>query len=140
MRIISARVALVIALALALLTALPALSALADNGDGLESCNSGEICLYRDSGSDRFTRHFWWSATYDSSHQWWDTVDNQYEGQVRDTLSAVRNKDTTCQVRFTNLLGFWPDETWTVDNDSLRHVAPSYINNESDKHQRVNCS
>ncbi len=128
--------AFVAALALLMVAGIPAL-ANHDNGDGYESCNRGEICLYDLASSSRYTNHFYWSAVYGTHYTWYDTVHNHYESwPVDDDMSAVVNKDTTCDVRFQD---WGTGNTWTVANDYYWHEAPSSINQRADLHTRVNC-
>lgn len=122
--------------ALLMLGAVPAMGN-HDDGDGLETCNRGEICLYDLASSSRYTNQFYWDAVYGTHYTWYDTVDNHYESWlVDDDMSAVVNKDTTCDVRFKD----WrTGATWTVGNDYYWHDAPTYINQAADLHTRVNC-
>ena len=107
-----------------------------DKGDGQESCNTGEICLYDLKTSTRYTNQFWWDAVYGSHYNWWDTWVNQYVGYVINDMSAAVNRDTKCDVRFAD----WETgATWQIANDFYWHEAPSYINQAADAHTRVDC-
>lgn len=114
----------------------PALVASADNGDGQEACNSGEICLSDLGTNERWRKHFWYNANYDG-YQWWDSTDNHYEGAVRDDTSGVRNRDSVCDVRLTNDRII--DEHYTVANDGQLHSLVGVFDNVADWHTRVNC-
>ncbi len=122
--------------ALLMVVAVPAMGN-HDDGDGYESCNSGEICLYDLASYSRYTNQFYWDAVYGTHYTWYDTVDNHYETWlVRNDMSAAVNKDTRCDVRFQDL---GTGNTWTVANDYYWHQAPSSIDQEADLHTRVNC-
>ena len=106
-----------------------------DVGDGREACNTGEICLYDWPAWSGYTKYFWWSAAYaPNNYQWWDTVDDEHQGEVDDDMSAAVNKDTRCKVRFVD----WATgNAWTIANDNFWHTAPAWINDAPDEHVRV---
>ncbi len=108
-----------------------------DKGDGYESCNAGEVCLYDLPSSSRWTNQFAWGAVYGTDYTWYDTVDNHYESWlVANDMSAVVNKQARCDVQFRD----WSTgNTWTVGNDYFWREAPSYINQKADLHVLVNC-
>lgn len=115
---------------------LPASGAAAiDTGDGSEACNGGEICLWRGDTETRYRRHYWYGATYTTEHQWWDSTDNVYRYQVKDSVTSVTNKDTSCSVKMIDVK-FGTDGYQRVPNDSQRHVLGSELNDRADKHER----
>jgi ABC-type sugar transport system substrate-binding protein len=117
------------------LTVLPGAAASADSGDGQFACNSGEICLYDYTADvNDNTNHFWWNATYSSSDQWFDG--SGYYGAVRDDVSQVRNRDSSCNVKLINVV-FGPDGSWTAPNDGFYRNVSSGMDQKADKHERV---
>lgn len=108
-----------------------------DNGDGKEACNFTEICLFDRTVSERWTNHFWYDASYGTHYNWWDTVDNHYEGFVGNDMSSARNRDSSCDVLF-QAIGV--STNWLVDNDGVKRSAPGYMDQKADLHTRVNCS
>ena len=120
-----------IGLVLSMIAVLGVSSAAADDfGDGNEACNNGEICLadQRKPQWERSVKHFWWSSgVYVKSsdgqpYLWWDVVSNIYLSEhVYDNVSSVRNKDSSCLVRFFTLP--WHNYNGieqTVSNTGLR--------------------
>lgn len=107
------RALIVVTAGLAIALGAPAAPALADQGDGLLSCNTGEICFKRDSGGgNSYLRHFW----YDD--MWWTAGGghgNEYftdqGGVVLDRISSEFNRDTECDVYLEDIDGggHWHD-------------------------------
>jgi transposase len=133
-----ARTALVIcALVAGALVGLAPGAAVADVGDGLLSCNRGEICFNRDVPAGRYQKHFWYNAEH-SSYQFTNVSTGACcQGPLRDNADTVKNRDTTCYVLVVDDRGIFPDDSQRVP---INHTAwfdlASSIDNENDRHVR----
>lgn len=115
----------------------------ADSGDNNIPCNKGEICFSRDYGNYRYQKHFWYAGNH-AGYVWFDTVAKVGTNQpIRNSASAVANRDTSCDVRVVNDRGILPDFTVTIGNlpgsTTWRYVGAT-LNDANDRHERVNCA
>lgn len=126
-------------LATALIAAMMAIASMttvgSDSGDGSEACNFGEICLHDWTWSDRYRKHFWWSAN-NAGYSWWDAVANRYVGQLKNDADTVRNRDSSCSITIFEDEGQWPDLGFTVPNDGLNYRLNAVTFNRNDRHTR----
>lgn len=133
--------AMMIVMAAAVVTTSP--SAVADDGDGLENCNRGEICVHEGQTSERYRKHFWYDAVYYSNIKFFDSVTNQYIGlSVLNNVSSVRNRDTECDVRLIDY-GTDPDTSYVVANrpdNSINQNIAAVFGDRANAHTRVFCS
>src|SRR5690349_14106160 len=96
-----------------------AVMATADSGDGSLACNVGEICFSRDPGNTTYQKHFWYSGNHDGYT--FTNVNNGAGGQgpLRDNARQVRNRDTSCAVKVTNVRTLQPDQNQTIANNGV---------------------
>lgn len=105
-----ALVLVVTAISMLLGGVLLATPAQADIGDKTESCVTGEICLYYDSLSSSYTRHFYWGDMSHYNDYFWDKDNNVRTGvSVEDDVRSVWNRDTACYVKMWDIddYGSW---------------------------------
>lgn len=129
--------AMMIVVAAAVVTTSP--SAVADDGDGLENCNRGEICVHEGQTSEQYRKHFWYDAVYYSSVKFFDSVTNQRTGlQVLNNVSSVRNRDTVCDVTLIDY-GTDPDTYYKIfkrpDNSVNVNIASAF-GDRANAHER----
>ncbi len=127
------------ALVAALAVALPTTADHHDVGNGLEVCSYMEICFHDWTSTDRYRKHFWWSAHHDN-YRWWDATANRRVGWVRNDINTVSNRDSSCAVKVIDDNGQHPGSFYVVPNDGWTYLLPSDVRNRNDRHQRVNCS
>lgn len=106
----------------------------ADRGDGLLSCNSGEICFAEHSGGGGGQRHFWYGS---SSH----ANEGNFSSGTRfyHNASSIKNRDTSSNVCVTES-GDWVNDSWQFPSRSTTWSNfANDLNDENAKHYRGNC-
>lgn len=122
-----------------------------DVGDGSGFCNTYEICLFDWQSSTDRTAQFYWSETRylwgsGSVRTWWHVPTSSYSlKQVYDTVSRVRNRDSSCGVRFYED-SFYNGAAIYIPNNSAYYDVPAWMDidqggaNGISSHLRTNCS
>jgi hypothetical protein len=125
-----------LALAGGLIAGVAATASAADVGDGLLSCNRGEICFARDIPSTTYQKHFWYSADHNGYYFTNVNTGNRDGGPLQDHADQVRNRDTVCAVLVVDNRGIFPDDSYRAPNDGVWKNIPSTVDNENDHHTR----
>lgn len=108
----------------------------ADSGNGQLTCDGGEICLSRDSGSFTWQKHFWWAAEH-GGYYWTNVNDGTGGTTVVNSASAVKNRDTGCTVKVINDRGALPDYVQIfAANSNTWFSLVSGVNDANDRHER----
>jgi hypothetical protein len=141
MRVSFKALALAVASA-ALLPMFNASVAHADNGDGLEACNSAEICFAKDwinPNPGAYQKDFFYSARH-GDYTWYDTAGNVTTSRnLHDDASAEWNRDTSCSVTLKN---FAADGVTIVATFYQAANRPAWVyvgaslNDTNDRHDR----
>lgn len=127
-----------------------------DVGDGYLDCNGGEICLImmdvcntstincsNPKGAVYLTyqKHFWWSQSH-ASYEWTDVyTGDKTSWTVRNSASAIRNRDTQCSVKVIDDRGPIPDDVQYI-LQGLGHSyfdLQSHVDDQNDRHERYSC-
>lgn len=133
------RILVVVAGALAL-PLLPLGAAMADNGDGLEACNTYEICFSRNASNHDYQRHFYNGDTDHDGNHWYNTVTNTYtSSSIKDDINRVRNRDGSKCVKVVDWNGALPSVSHTIVNDSTWRELKDGVRDQNNEHQRVSC-
>jgi hypothetical protein len=115
-------------------------SASADVGDGLLSCNSGEICYSRDPANTTYQKHFWWASDH-AGYQFTNvSTGATNQGALQNGADQIRNRDTSCEVKTVDDRGIFPDDVYNVYHDGTWHDIPGSVDDENDRHERHACS
>ncbi len=113
-----------------------------DIGDRKEGCNRYEICFSEHWKNYRYQKHFHYEGEH-TGYRWYDTKRNRATSRdIRNSASAVANRDGRCDVRVVNDRGILPDTTRTFGNVPNR-VDWRYLdklNDANDRHERINCA
>jgi len=113
----------------------------ADVGDGKLACNRYEICFSKDYPASKYQKHFYYGANHEG-YVWTDTSNGYATNMaVRNSASAVANRDGSCDVKVVNDRGILPDSTITIGNvpDKVSWRYLDSINDANDRHERFNC-
>ncbi len=116
------------------LVAVQATPAVADNGDGLMGCNSGEICFKKnwDGYWNRDIKHFWYGADH-GSYSWCACIGGS-GGNVQYNTSMYWNRDTQCDVYIVDSAG---TTMKMARNGQSNYTWIGYLWNDADfGHQR----
>jgi hypothetical protein len=112
-------------------------TAVADNGDGLEACNSYEICFSRDADNNRYQKHYFGSDGDHSNNYFWDsTLNSQTGSKLEDNAYKLRNRDGSCYVRVTDWNGAFPSVHDDVPNNSTWTTLNNNVRNQNNEHKR----
>lgn len=115
-------------------------AASADTGDGNETCNTYEICFFRNSDNVRYSRDFYYGDSDHSGNSWYDRQTNTWTSiRIEDDANRVKNRDGSCDVKVIDWNGALPSVSDTIPNDGVFHQLNDNVRNQNNEHQRVNC-
>lgn len=118
-------------------------AAAADVGDGQLGCNIYEICFSRDDSNNTYQKHFYNAGSHDNYTFTNVNTGATNQGALKDGADKIANRDGSCDVRVVDDRGLYPDDVQTVPNNSGSVVwvsLDSSVDNENDRHERVNCA
>lgn len=109
--------------------------AAADSGDGRRSCNLGEICFSKDYPASSWQKHFWYAGDH-QGYYWFNVSTGASGTAVRNSASAIKNRDTVCRVKVVNDRNVLPDgvEIYSPNDTTWRYL--SSVNDANDRHER----
>ena len=106
----------------------------ADNGDGLLSCNSGEICFAEHSGGGGGQRHFYYGSGNHANEGNFSSGTPFYHN-----ASSIKNRDTVSAVCVTES-GDWVNDSWQFPARSTTWSDFAYdLNDENASHALRSC-
>jgi len=106
----------------------------ADNGDGLLSCNSGEICFAENQGGGAGQRHFYYGSSNHANEGNFSSGTPFYHN-----ASSIKNRDTVSPVCVTES-GDWVNDSWQFPSRSTTWSNFAYdLDDENAKHTRSSC-
>ncbi|WP_143338103.1 hypothetical protein [Demequina sp. NBRC 110054] len=130
-----ARTAAAAALAIGLTVTGAAVASASDDGDGLEGCNSGELCLST-ANNGRYQKHFY-DAGWETNYYYWDKTNNVRTSKaVSNNADWVRNR-TGEKVKIVDDHGLMPDEVFVVTaaTTSWVEISDTGVANGNDRHE-----